>query len=297
VISEHGKQLLKLLFNEGEQVCVSHDGYGYHSIPVENLDYATVELKAPPSSRLKDATIGTSEIRFVAINPISGLRRDDNCTAYRTFMVEMDEGDLGSQMRYVRSTGMPYSVCVYSGGKSLHFAITVDRDFPNYKMYYYYACWILKIMSLADQNTKNPTRSIRMAGAMRETGREQRLIELKQRVKVEELNTWLSKFDSLRPEGFLNKDDEGVRKPDVRLDSGQVPAWVFNILKAGVNENAKFGRNVEWFKIASELGKAGYDEESAVAVLDKYFEPEYDFKRQEWLSTVRSGVRNGMNKI
>jgi hypothetical protein len=296
VISESGRKLLKLLFNEGEHICVSHDGYGYHSIPLESLEYATLELKAPPDSKLKDTAICTSEIKLVAINPVSGLRRDENCTAYRTFMIEMDDRDLKSQMRYVKDKGMPYSACVYSGGKSLHFAITVDRDFPNYKMYYYYACWILKVMSSADQNTKNPTRSIRMAGAKRETGKEQRLIEIKGRVSVDDLNTWLSKFDSLRPEGFSNKNED-VDSANVNLiGSKHIPAWVFNALKNGVNESAKFGRNVQWFKIALALGKAGYDEDKAIVLLDRYFEPEYDFKRQEWLSTVRSGVRNGIKK-
>lgn len=297
MISDPGKQLLSILFKEGESVCVSHDGYGYHSVPLESLEYATVELKAPPESRLKDAVISSSEIKLVAINPVSGWRRDENCTAFRTFLVEMDDGSLKDQMRYVKEMGMPYSACVYSGGKSLHFAITVDRDFPSYETYYYYASWILKVMSRADQNTKNPSRSIRLAGAIRETGKEQRLVEVSGRVEIETLNAWLSAYDNKRPEGFFKENSGSAQDLDIPLDPLKIPDWVIKILEEGVSNHARSGRNVEWFKIASELGKAGYSEENAIEFLDNYFEPEYDFKRQEWLLTVRSGVRNGLNKM
>lgn len=296
MILESGRQLLNLLFNKGESVCVSHDGYGYHSVPLESLEYATVELKAPPESRLKDVAISSSDIKLVAINPISGWRRDENCTAFRTFLIEMDDGNLKDQMRYVKDMGMPYSACVYSGGKSLHFAVTVDHDFPSYETYYYYASWMLKVMSQADQNTKNPSRSIRLAGAVRETGKEQRLVEISKRVEIGVLNAWLSNHDSKRPEGFFG-EGSGVRTLDMSPDPLRIPDWVLKILTEGVNNHARSGRNVEWFKIASEFGKAGYCEESAVKFLDNYFEPEYDFKRQEWLLTVRSGVRNGHNKM
>jgi hypothetical protein len=291
MIAPSGKQLLGLLFNEGESVCVSHDGYGYHSVPLENLDYAVLELDNP-NKEIGDKTIRSEEIRLVALNPVKGYRRDENVTCFRSFLVEMDEGPLPDQLRYIREMNMPYSACVFSGSKSLHFAITLSSDLPNYETYYYYATWILNVMSKADPNTKNPTRSIRLAGAIRETGREQQLVELKERIGLDTLNAWLSQYQGFKPTGFFTKKKEGDAK--TLGTHRRIPRWVLKELKNGLKINK--GRNRRWFQIASEFGKAGYDEEETVDFLDNYFTPEYDFKRPEWVTTVKSGVRNGQKK-
>lgn len=290
MIHESGKKMLNLLFNEGETVCVSDDGYGYHSIPLENLGYEVVELESP-NEKVGLKTIRTEDLLFVAINPTKGRRMDENCTAFRTFMVEMDEGDLATQLRYVRDMGMPYSACVYSGGKSLHFAITLDKDLPNYEVYYYLSTWILSIMAKADTNTKNPTRSIRMPGALRK-GKEQKLVEMMERVSLDDLNAWLSKFEGNRPVGIYSQEKRD-RPPD-GARTNLIPRWVWKALGDGVDREKS--RNVEWFKISSEFGKAGFDCEETIDILDSYFQPEYDFKRAEWITTVRSGVRNGQKK-
>ena len=292
MIPSEGKQLIALLFNEGEQVCVSHDGYGYSSVSLDSLNYEVLELISP-NQEIKDKTIKTDEIRLISLNPVNGFRRDENCTSYRSFLVECDDGPLPEQLKYVNEMKMPYSACVFSGGKSLHFAITLDKDFAGYEIYYYYATWILNVMSKADQNTKNPTRSIRMAGALRETGRKQHLVEMKCRISFDELNAWLSQYDGFKPTGFFSKKKEGERS-EIPLSDRVVPWWVTKELKEGLDISK--GRNRRWFQIASEFGRVGYDEEETVDILDSYFQPEYNFKRPEWVTTVRSGVRNGQQK-
>lgn len=289
MIAPSGKQLLQLLFNEGESVCVSHDGYGYHSVPSENLDYSVLELDNP-NKEIGDKTISVDEVQLVALNPMSGYRRDEFCTAFRSFLVEMDEGPLPDQLRYVREMGMPYSACVFSGGKSLHFAITLSSDLPNYEVYYFYSTWILNVMKKADQNTKNPSRSIRLAGQIR-GGQEQRLVEMKGRVDLDVLNAWLSKYQGFKPTGFFTKKKEGVQGLNTRR---RLPRWVKKELRTGLDMSK--GRNRRWFQIASEFGKAGYDDQETVDFLDNYFTPEYDFKRPEWVTTIKSGVRNGQKK-
>lgn len=291
MISDSGRKLLEILFDEGEEVCVSHDDYGYHSVPIDHLDYETLDLKAPPEGQLQDTVINTSEIKLVAINPIKGFRRDENVTSFRNFLVEIDTGTSKDQLDYVWKMGLPYSVCVFSGNKSLHFAVCLDAPLPSYKLYYYYATWILKVMSKADDKTKNPSRSIRFAGNMR-NGKEQKLVHLKTRVSLDTLNAWLSQFPGHRPTDF----DETPKNPskDVVENSRLIPSWVWNELKYGIDKTG--GRNVQWFKIASEFGKAGFEVEEAIAILEQSFVSEYDFKRSEWVSTVKSGIKNGRRK-
>jgi hypothetical protein len=290
MISESGRQLLDIMFREGEEVCVSHDGYGYHSIPLSSLEYSTVELKAPPESKLSDAIIDTSEIKLVSLNPTKGFRRDENVTAFRNFLIEVDDMDLADQLRYVDGMQLPYSVCVFSGNKSLHFSICLEDSLPSYKLYYYYATWILNIMSGADQKTKNPTRSIRFAGAIRD-GKEQKLVKIKPRIQLADLNSWLSQYEGQKPKGFF---DENKPTPIDKDKENHIPKWVWDKVINGIDKSK--GRNVEWFKIASEFGKLGYDAESAIGFLEQYFVSEYDFKRNEWATTIKSGIKNGRKK-
>ncbi|WP_214676866.1 hypothetical protein, partial [Escherichia coli] len=75
--------------------------------------------------------IKEDRINLIAINPIKGWRRDDQVTAFRTFLIELDDGSLEEQSKYVKEMDMPFTACIFSGNKSLHFAITLDQDLPT----------------------------------------------------------------------------------------------------------------------------------------------------------------------
>jgi hypothetical protein len=290
MISKTGQLLIETLFKKDEEVCVSHDGYGYRSVPVSHLNYETLELVSP-NSDINNKIISTSEIKLIAVNPTQGFRRDENVTSFRNFLIEIDDMPLADQLAYADEMKLPYSICVFSGNKSLHFSVCLEETLPSYKLYYYYATWILRIMNKADQKTKNPTRSIRFPGATRD-GREQKLVKLRKRITLETLNAWLSEYNGLRPTEF----DES-KKPTILPDINReelIPRWVWSKLHLGINPQN--GRNLEWFKIASEFGKAGYQNEDTIAFLEQYFTSEFDFKRNEWSTAIKSGVKNGRKK-
>lgn len=291
MIAKAGQLLIETLFKENEEVCVSHDGYGYHSVPIDHLQYDTIELVSP-NSGVGNKIVSTSEIKLIAVNPTQGFRRDENVTSFRNFLIEIDDMPLPEQLAYADEMKLPYSVCVFSGNKSLHFSVCLEESLPTYKLYYYYATWILKIMSKADQKTKNPTRSIRFPGAIRD-GREQKLVKLRKKITLETLNAWLSQYEGHRPTEFDNNQKTTIL-PDINREE-LIPRWVWNKLHFGVNPSK--GRNLEWFKIASEFGKAGYQNEDTVAFLEQYFASEFDFKRSEWSTAIKSGVKNGRKKV
>lgn len=281
------RNFLSLLFDSGEEVCASNNKYAYLSMPLESLYQNKVTLISE-NRAIYPQTVNVENVQLIAINPIKGNRKDENCTAFRTFLIEVDNMPLKDQYDYIQSIRMPYSVCVFSGGKSLHFGITLAEDLNSIETYRYLANWILRIASKADSNTKNPSRSIRIPEAVRD-GKKQKLVEIKGRIPLEQLNAWLSQFDHLRPPPPRTYVESTEK---IGLDT--LPFWVTAALEQGVSSYAISngdGRNQRWFKIFCEFAKRGYTSEESMAILHKYFDEEKDFRRQEWETIAKSAEK------
>jgi len=280
-VHETGQRLLRLMFKQGETVCISHNKYGWHSIPLENAINGPITL-VPPSDDRPWEYPKPEEITMVALNPIKGFRTDLNCTAFRSFLVEMDCGPLPEQLAYIKKLGMPYSAVVFSGNKSLHFLITLDKDLPSENVYRVFSEWILTIMTLADPLTKNPSRSIRVPGAYRSPDKRQALVEFKGAVKLAELVAWLNKYPDAKPK------EKEVRTVSENPDFSKVKGWACKLLVDGINPP---NRNAKWFSVAMEFALSGYEEDYILEVLRPYFSPDRDFKEREWKTTIRSGFK------
>lgn len=279
--------LLDLMFEENESVCVSPNKFAYHSVPIRDLKLGSVGLALntePEEVNYYDA----NDMLLMAVNPIRGPRADENCTAFRSFLIEVDFGPLSEQHEYIKKMGMPFTSCVFSGNKSLHFGLTLDEDLTSIETYRYFSRYILNIMTLADQNTLNPSRGIRVPGGIRE-GKEQRLVSLKSRIPMVELTAWLSQWPELAPKPF--------KVPEERFAPGSVSVeqalkhlkpWMAQALLSGIDRSVKGGRNKTWFIIASELSSFGLGYYDIIDVLGPYFQADHDFGRSEWERTIRS---------
>lgn len=287
---ETAKQVLNLMFRPDETVCVSPNKFGYHSIPLENAINGPVVLVPTPDSVAKRKLvfeeaierIDSDQVIMCALNPINGYREDLKCTAFRNFLVEMDYGSTEEQMAYVKQLGMPYSAAIFSGNKSVHFLISLDTDLPKESIYRTFSEWILNIVTLADQNTKNPSRSIRVPGAFREPGKQQLLLEYRGPVKMVELTEWLKKHSEAKPK------EKQEHKVSEIPDFDRVKGWVCKALLRGIIPP---NRNKQWFTIGVEFALSGYEEDYTIGVLRAYFEPDRDFKEREWETTVRSAFK------
>ena len=282
-MDETGKQLLHLMFKAGETVCVSNSKYGYHSIPLESAFQDEITLVHPDETKPLELAAG-DKINLVALNPIKGFRRDENCTAFRSFLVEMDTGPLDQQLAYIKALGMPYSAVIFSGNKSLHFLITLDTDLPSEKVYRMFSEWILNICTLADQMTKNPSRSIRIPGAIRDGDRRQRLVEIRSKVRLMDLVVWLSKKPEAKPKTYEK------RAPSDKIDAYKVRKWVRDRLRNGLDPTK--GRNQQWYAIAYEFALSGYTEDGTMALLEEFFTPERDFREREWRMCIKSAFKH-----
>lgn len=299
---ETGVKLLKMMFRDGETICVSHNEYGYHSLPLENAISEQVTLVPTPESIAKRnegrkergqkllvweecfETLPTDKMLLVALNPIQGWRKDIYCTKFRNFLIELDVGPLAEQLAYIKSIGVPYSAVVFSGNKSLHFLISLDRDLPSEKVYRVFSQWLVKSITLADQNTINPSRSIRIPGAFREPGKQQRLVELKGPVKVDDLVQWLNQYPENKPQ---DKKKREINNGPVEYN--RVKQWVIDLLKNGLKSDK--GRNKQWFSIACEFALAGYSEDDTFEILEGFFQEDRDFKHKEFETAVKSGFK------
>lgn len=293
---EGTKKVLDLFFKEGESICVSHNDFGYHSVPLTQLNGGIEQVSPPPTPpktyQHPAQYINETDICLMAINPISGFRRDDNVTAYRSFMVELDDGPLSEQMDYITKSGLPYSICVFSGNKSLHFGIVLEQDLPSESLWRDVAEWILNILDKADPMTKNPTRSIRFPNNTRPNGKKQlqSLVRFNGKVKYNELAVWLQKYPEHNPAEKRKHEVSIVPKT-----INGIPQWVLNKLVNGIDESK--GRNNEWFGIAMELAKAGYDGDEIVGYTEEYFTPERDFSLSEWKTIMKHAHKRALRKM
>lgn len=257
------EDFLNLFFNPGEEICFSANEYAYPSDTQDKLN--------------EDVTV------LVAINPITGKRRDENVTSYRTFMIECDDMSIPEQWEYVNKIGFPYSYCCYSGGKSLHFAIVLDHEIPSENMYRHTYQWILNIMTEADQKTKNPSRCIRFPGVIRPGKKEQKLMHMGERIPLEKLSKWLNKHQDKRPEPLVRKA-RNYGTPNIE----GVKSWARKALIEGVH-NMEGSRNQMWMSLGCELALNGYNLSDTIEYLGNFFEEQSDFRQREWLTAVKSG--------
>lgn len=281
------RQFLNLFFNPDEGVCVSHNKYAYHSV-TQNSIYQNQITLSSPNIKILPKKISIDEINLLTINPIVGFRNDNNITAFRSFLVELDEGSLAEQKSYIDSIKLPYSCCVFSGNKSLHFGIVLSQDLVDIYSWKTINNWILNILSKADQQTKNPSRNIRFPNNIRiDTGNKQSLVYLGQRISQAQLFGWLNQYPDLKPKQY-KKPSNIVYSTLATFSS--LPSNIKEWLNDGVH-NLSQGKNTRWFVIASVCADKGFSIEDTVGLLSVYFTPTPQFKEREWITTIKSAFK------
>lgn len=114
---------------------------------------------------------------FVRINPFkpnlySGS--DNDVSAYRHVLVEFDDKPKAEQEKLFRDSGLPITVLIDSGGKSIHGWVRVDA--PNRKEWDIRRDIIYSSIPGIDAKNKNPSRYSRLPGAWRSPTSQQKLL-------------------------------------------------------------------------------------------------------------------------
>lgn len=262
---------IECLFNFDEYTCTSKTTRGIHTIHAYDVY---------PS----DA--------FFSINPLdpTKTRADSSVTKYRNILIECDKIPLEKQDQHMTEIGLPYSTAVFSGSKSIHFIISLQEPLGDEQIYRSMVKRVYKAVGedLVDKSCINPSRFSRLPGHIRfDTGKEQKLLIVRERVSLSTLETWLQErgvgpeeiWDNLTPEPRSTFKNPG------RLYSGTK-----NFLMYGAPSGEW---NPRLFKASADLCRCGYNEEEATYELKKVT-GYLDYKD---LITISSAFKNELEKL
>jgi len=162
----------KMLFDEGDKVCVSKNPYETKSVSLDeaNTDHC-----------------------YVTLNPLKeGTKRSDKSVSkFRNFLLEFDELPTGKQKAYVDSIDLPYSTCVFSGNKSYHFVVSLEEPLADRAEYDHIVRWLYAAVAGVDESCKNPSRFTRLGGGTHQNEARQTLVSTTKRVSIHDLVVWL----------------------------------------------------------------------------------------------------------
>jgi hypothetical protein len=196
-LSKNIEDYFRVMYRPGEFVC-------YGATPKDTkvcrqeTSFARINAFTTINPLFGDKDINPTEDYHAIDKP---RRADHNVSAYRNFLIEIDSPgfDLVMQRDLIESIKTPWSTCVYSGNKSLHYIICLT-DSVTAEEYKSFAQRIHKIkkLSVIDPATKNPSRFTRTPNVLRaSSGCVQQLIGVRETISVEELEKWLMLNDSL----------------------------------------------------------------------------------------------------
>lgn len=279
--------ILPILFNPNEQVYASPDRYA----SVWDADKNDWRVYRPS---IEQSEVVASRTQLLSLNPITGpTRKDEYVTAFRSFLVEMDDIPVRDQWKTAQEIGLPFTLAIFSGNKSIHFVITLDHDLPDINVYKHYAKWLVNAIPHADRNTTNPSRSLRFPGFIRkETGKEQKLIEVRRRITHDELVRFLNKYPDAQPK----KRETPLDVAPIANNIKGLDTWV----KVGLKNkhfDFKNGRNSGWFGVGFDFGKNAINYDSSLKAARTCFIEESDFPVQEFEAAFKGGYEHGKNWI
>ena len=181
-------------------------------------------------------------------------RADCNVSAYRTILIEADTGSMKDQWAAIRDCGLPFTTSTFSGGKSIHFVISLSDPCSSRTQYDELFYVIQKAIPMKiDPACKNPSRLTRNPGVLNpKHKREQKLIEVRERVSQSDLKLWAAS------RGILITP----RRPIVQASYKQLPQWVEQKLRSGIPEGE---RNDTMFKLSCIMAKSGMQIEEAIS--------------------------------
>lgn len=285
-------QFFFTLFDENEATCFSQVNTGTKVFDIDSkFEYASkwaVFFCINPLHPTKD--LNPTEEYHKEDRP---RRCDKNVVKYRNILIEMDSIPVDEQKEYIEKVGMPYSTAVYSGGKSIHYIISLETPISDEKAYRKLVERIHKALggkTVVDVACKNPSRFSRFPGALRpdKENKEQTLITINQRVPNEELERWLlakgvTEQEERPARTIGNKEYNG--EFDNRINKNRaMSGFTLNFIMCGAPEGE---RNLSLFKAACDLFKCGYDEDE---VFDRLEGPS-GLDRQEVERTIKSAQR------
>lgn len=253
---------MKCLFDDGELICASYSPKGTNVFLQGYLE---------------------PEDAFICINPLDSRdsnpteeyhkeylprRADHNVTKFRNILVEMDKIPLELQDQHMTEIGFPYSTCTFSGNKSFHWIISLQKPLNTRKAYDHLVTRVYKAVGqhLIDPTCRNPSRFTRVPDHLRQdTNQLQKLFSVRGRIPNEMLESWLVFRGAPKIEEKQDMWEDITYKSNKPKDISNLFPSTRNFLMWGTNENW----NHTLFKAAADLCRNGWDIQEAHEMLVK----------------------------
>ena len=222
-----------------------------------------------------DKQYGTSTVegcQFETINPMKKFpngyyesRRDANVATMRNMVFEMDDTPLQEQKQISKELidkGIVNRV-VFSGNKSLHMRVTLDREPEEVEQYKFIWSKIndTYFKGKADTACRNPSRLTRKMGAIRNNGKKQIGTVIKTAHFFKVPNSWISEYNSRNE---LNEIRKAIMS---NTNKKHTPThdWIVDEIQAMIDERGTSDVREKALALATNDGTLSY-EEAASAV-------------------------------
>jgi hypothetical protein len=247
------KDFYNVLFDKDDKTCFSD----YSEIG--SWDGTKPTLAGPYKTNVEYFDIPRfQKLEYFVINPMHTARNKNNVTKFRNFLVEIDNMSIPDQKKKIKEFLMPYSTAVYSGGKSIHFIISLEeplRDIDEYKTMVnkIYDAMGIKVDKNVDPSCKNATRFSRCPNSIRvKYNAVQHLLKVNARIPNQVLLDWLA-HRGIRDEDYVKKISIPEPRPEnadeLEADYNQKYEWVMNVCMQ--NDVYTDNRHRYLYKVAS----------------------------------------------
>ncbi len=251
------RQWISTVFNDGEVTCMGHK-FENRTFPVSQLSLEQEE--------------------YVSINPMKKgtTRKGSNVTQFRTFLLEMDNYTQKEQIKLILNSKIPWSTMTTSASKSVHFLICLDEALEDRTIYTAYFKAIQKALqkygAVIDGACKDPGRFTRAPFGINTKkelverkpdaeNRVQKVLKVKDRVKLSDLDEWL-RVEGVNPTEFIEvpvirENLQGVSNAEDDLK------WEWVMKYYMKNDEWIQGNHYNYqFKMACQLLRTGMSEDS-----------------------------------
>lgn len=254
-------QYLTTLFDLEDHICISQSVYTNHV------------------QKVSDIISTDKNYEYVSINPFKEgtTRAARNVNKYRNFIIEFEDDEKGipldKQRDVVDKLKMPFTSQVYSGGKSMHFVISLETPLKTREEWEEASQWLYSILVpyKVDPACKDVGRFTRVGGGVRVSkDKVQTIVELNNRVNNDTFYNWLSKFDRptfKRKYSTNHKAAHHISLFGEKFDKsfrGRILKDTLNFIRTG---GTKGQRHMALFKAACDLRDQRYTLKEAKKLL------------------------------
>lgn len=269
-MNKTAQDFFDVLFNKDEWTCFGENKYANATFPISKGYQSSDE--------------------FFSINPHQGrsTRAIKNVIAFRNFLFEIDEDSqkrpvpLDVQREIIKSSQLPISACTFSGGKSLHWIVSLMEPMQDYEEYT--AVWksIFDILNKTatdlgyelkfDSSVKDASRFSRVPNSLRmNTKKIQELKGVRGRIQNDLLFNWMETNGKPWQDYMTSYDVDTINEYNLDSTVEERVEWILKYNMKNM-EYVHGNKNNYQFTLARLLRATGLTQSEVLSVFNSKFD-------------------------